>query len=195
MTTKYSTDISAERLREVLHYCPETGQFTWKVRPCSLVAKGSIAGFVTRDGRMRIGIDGNKYLSHRLAWLYINGVWPKNHIDHIDGNPLNNRIKNLRDATQKENSQNIRKAHKDSKSGILGVSWSKASKKWVVHIQTNGILRHIGLFATIEDASFAYLSAKSKFHPFSNHFTNPQPQSPQDEVMHSSHGESGMHDA
>lgn len=118
--------ITAERLRELLDYDPETGLFRWKMdRPKAI--KGDVAGCVaTRDGGkqyriIRISTKGSKnYYAHRLVFLWMNGVYPTKQIDHIDGDGLNNRWSNLRECTPKENALNKR-AGTLNKTGYLGV--------------------------------------------------------------------------
>jgi len=181
VTIKYSTDISVERLREVLHYCPETGLFTRAISGGGKYA-GTIAGNFRKDGYIGILIDSRRYLAHRLAWLYMHNAFPAGEIDHIDGVRSNNAIANLREATRSENVHNRKGANKNSKSGFLGVSWHKQSMKWVAQIKFNRKSFNLGLFDSPEVAHAAYLSAKAKFHPFSNHLTNSQSQEPQAEA-------------
>lgn len=104
--------LTAERLRELLTYDPETGEFRWRyTRGCR--ARGQIAGTVTCLGYLTIAIDGRKYKAHRLAWLHVHGEWPYPEIDHINRIKLDNRLVNLRRATRAENNANrvvLRKA-------------------------------------------------------------------------------------
>ena len=175
VTTKYSTDISAERLREVLHYCPETGLFT---RTDSRGGRysGSVSGNVRKDGYIGILIDNRRYLAHRLAWLYVHGAFPAGEIDHADGVRSNNAMTNLREATRSENVHNRKGANKNNRCGFLGVSWSKQRSKWVAQIRLARKSFRLGFFDNPEAAHAAYLSAKSRLHPFSNHLKNSQSQ-------------------
>ena len=104
------------------------------------------------------------YLAHRLAFLHVTGGWPPHHIDHRDGDPANNRWTNLRPATNAENMQNRHSVSSNNKSGRLGVSPNGYG--WMSQIRLNGKVRHLGTFATVEDAHLAYLKAKSALHPF-----------------------------
>lgn len=103
-------------------------------------------------------------MAHRLAWLVSFGVWPKSQIDHISGAKGDNRISNLREATNAENAQAILKPRSNSRSGLRGVT--KSNCKFRARICVNGSVVEIGRFDTIEQAGAAYLEAKKKLHPF-----------------------------
>ena len=158
------TDLTAQRLRELLQYDPETGVFTWRVSRGRTAKAGGVAGADTH-GYVVIMIDGKGYGAHRLAWLYVHGVWPTGHIDHVYGDTSDNRIKVLRDVTQSVNSQNQRSAKRNNKSsGLLGAYWHNISNKWMSHISFGGKKRHLGMFATAQEAHEAYMAAKRQFH-------------------------------
>src|SRR6202035_4009666 len=103
---KYEILLTAERLREFIHYDPLTGVFTWLVLPVcrgprfvgrgpNQVRVGGIAGCVSKsNGYRRIKIGGHPYCAHRLAWLYMTGTWPKDEIDHINRVRSDNRFCN-----------------------------------------------------------------------------------------------------
>ena len=158
----YETMTKAE-LDALLEYHPETGAFVWRVSRSS-ITKGSVAGSVTDKGYWAIGIKRNFVPAHRLAWLLHMGCWPKGPIDHINGNPLDNRIANLREVSQLLNTQNRRKANKGTRSGLIGASWKSKIGRWVAQIRHDGRLIHIGYFDTAEAANAAYLSEKRKLH-------------------------------
>jgi hypothetical protein len=159
-------ELTAERLRELLHYDQETGIFTWTQRPSEMARKcapGAVAGSVCKvHGYVYIGIDWVKHPAHRLAWLYVRGEWPQFDIDHIDGDRANNRIGNLRDVSRSVNLQNARKARSDSQSGLLGALRNR--NRWMSRIKANGRMIHLGSFDTPEEAHAAYLAAKRKLH-------------------------------
>lgn len=157
--------LSLARLREVLSYAPESGQFTWVKPTSNRVRAGSPAGVKSGHGYLRVSIDGVNYYAHRLAWMWLHGEMPSREIDHRDGNRSNNRPENLRQAEHRENAQN-QKLRSTNKSGFHGVSWSEPHSKWVACIHVNGKKRHLGLFLDPTAASRAYLAAKSKVHTF-----------------------------
>lgn len=149
-------DVTAELVRAMLSYDPLTGEFMWRpVGNPGHASQGKPVGRVTRAGYHDIGLCRRRYFAHRLAWLYVHGVWPNGSIDHIDGNKLNNRISNLRDVTHAQNMQNT-KRRTDNRVGFQGVTRTK-SGKFLAAIT-------IGTFATAEEASAAYLSAKAQMH-------------------------------
>jgi len=157
--------LSADRLREVLSYNPETGAFTWLVSR-GRVAAGDLAGNLSVLGYFDIGVDGKLYGAHRLAWLYVHGEWPADQIDHINGARTDNRICNLRAVSHAQNNQNIRKAQANNKCGFLGVVWNEKNRKWRAKIKANGRALHLGYFDAAEEAHAAYLKAKAELHPF-----------------------------
>jgi hypothetical protein len=160
-----SKELTAERLRELLHYNPETGVFTWRVAPNGRVPAGSTAGSPTAKGYCGIKVDGRYYLAHRLAWFHTHGRWPKAELDHADGVRFNNAIGNLRECTHMQNTQNL--VVKDSnRCGLIGVSWNKRNKAWVAQIQVDGCKHYLGYHDTPEAAHAAYLAAKKQLHTF-----------------------------
>ena len=157
--------LTAARLRELLHYDPETGVFTWlKVRAPHKV--GSVAGTRSKPGYIYITINQRSYAAHRLVWLYVHGVFPKHQIDHRDGDQGNNRIVNLREATNSQNHQNVTASRNGSSGGYLGVTYDRARGKWQAQIKQEGKYRFLGRHATPEAAFIAYCEAKATFHTF-----------------------------
>lgn len=158
--------ITQERLKELLHYDPDTGLFTCaRSRPGCRV--GAVAGTRRKDGYLVVSLDSRRYFTHRLALLYMTGELPTLDIDHINGDRADNRWCNLREATNSENMQNQRRGHSDSTSGLLGVSWHKNRSKWRAQITANKQTINLGSFSTPEEAHAAYLKAKEELHPFS----------------------------
>lgn len=154
--------ITQTRLKELLHYNEETGVFTWKIRCGARALAGNAAGSKTSEGYFGLHVKGVSYLSHRLAWLYVNGEFPKDEIDHINGDKSDNRIENLRESTRQGNNQNLRKCQKNSSSGFLGAY--PEGNKFKSVIGYNRKLIYLGLFDTPEEAHAAYLTAKRELH-------------------------------
>ena len=159
-----SSLLTAARLRELLHYSPESGVFTWIVRPSNNVHIGDTAGCRGSKGYLYITTNRRLYLAHRLAWLYMRGEWPTAQIDHVDGIRGNNRFSNLREATSSQNMQNQRRARINNRSVLLGVSRSGAKGPWIARICVDKEERFLGHFPTPELAHAAYLQAKRELH-------------------------------
>lgn len=155
--------LTQQELKLNLSFNPETGIFTWLVANNGRVKVGMIAGSLSSTGYLYIMIDRKNYKSHRLAWLYMTGEWPKKMIDHIDGEKSNNRIVNLRDCNQSQNMQNMR-ASKINASGYKGVSWHNATSKWRSRAKLKRKQYHLGLFEHAEDASQAYQNFAKQNH-------------------------------
>ena len=160
------SELTQERLKELLSYDPETGLFSNLTRRGVRAPKGGVAGTKNHKGYIAILIDKKIYLAHRLAWLYVYGEFPEKTIDHINEIKDDNRIINLRSVTNSENQQNISILKITNTSGFRGVSWNKKIKKWAATISINGKSSHLGSFNTAEEASEVYLKAKRKFHTF-----------------------------
>jgi len=151
--------LTQARLQELLHYAPETGLFTWSAPSGPRVKKGARAGSATREGYLTIRIDKKLHKAHRLAWLYVYGLHPKNQIDHINQSKSDNRICNLRSVSNKQNLEN-RGAQKNNTSGYKGVSFSRGL--WQAQICSNGKRTNLGRFYTAYDAHLKYEDAAKK---------------------------------
>ena len=147
--------ISHDQLKTALRYCVDTGVFTWLAPTSNRVKIGAPAGVKGNHGYLVIGLNGTKYLAHRLAWFYSYGTWPLGEIDHIDRNRQNNSLVNLRDTTRGENALNVG-ARMQSSSGIKGVSWDKVCNRWRVQMRVKGKQTYIGVFKTLDEATVAY---------------------------------------
>lgn len=111
----------------------------------------------------RVCLDNRRYRSHRIVFFLCNGVdLGAMHVDHIDGNGLNNNIKNLRPATNSENQKNKRMQSTNS-SGTTGVRWHKPRKKWEAYITINSRFKSLGLFVVRSEANAARESAEMKY--------------------------------
>lgn len=158
--------ITQDRLKQLFSYDPLTGIFK-RIVTRRRGAAGAEPGFI-KNGRRQIRVDGRAYLVHRLAWLYMHGSFPSLLIDHINGDPMDNRIANLREVTPSGNQQNLRRPNKNNTSGFLGVSYIRRDRKFLAQIKVDGSRKskRLGYFETAEEASSAYLRAKKELHPF-----------------------------
>jgi hypothetical protein len=153
----FHSELTQERLKLFLAYDPSTGIFTWlqgghKYKP------GTVAGYINDSGYSLIWVSGRDYRAHRLAWFHVYGRWPLGEIDHINGNPSDNRITNLREATRANNTANSRKPI-TNKSGYKGVSWHAQGRCWQAHIKNNGVNHYLGHFQCPKQAHAAYCEA------------------------------------
>src|SRR5574341_371610 len=155
--------ITADRLKQLLHYEPGTGLFTRKVSVPGSKA-GTFAGYPDRYGYIRLRVDGKHYLAHRLAWLFFYEEWPVSGVDHINGQRSDNRLCNLRDVNASLNQQNRKRAQKNSTTEFLGVTFEKRTQKYLAQISAGGTRRFIGRFDSPESAHAAYLCEKRKHH-------------------------------
>jgi len=156
-------DLTADYLRSVLHYDPETGVFTWLASASNRVKPGAKAGWLS-DGYREISVCGRNRRAHRLAWLYVYGVWPSQDIDHLDGNRSNNAIANLRDVSRGVNTQNQRTARPRNQSGYLGVAPTGTAGRWSAQIHIAGKKHHLGCYGSPEEAHAAYVAGKRRLH-------------------------------
>lgn len=165
--------LTAETLRGLLHYDPESGVFTWLRRPertkydraWNTRYAGRQAGTSSWRGgkqyRAIVIFNRRPYLSHRLAFLYMTGGWPSNDIDHRNGDSLNNRWGNLREATAAENNRN-RKPRRHS-TDLKGVSRYRDGR-FMAQIRVAGRPRFLGYFNTPEEAHASYAAAAHEHH-------------------------------
>jgi hypothetical protein len=168
--TNSNGDIDFEYVDSVLSYNPATGIFTWK-EGNKITPSGSSAGYVHKfkcGAYVVIKLKGKQYKAHRLAWLLYHGEWPKDKIDHRDGDGTNNRIDNLRNADFIINARNM-KLMKSNTSGISGVT--AKGNKWVARINTGGRSArvHLGNFDSLFEAACARKSAEIKYGYSSRH--------------------------
>ena len=154
-------ELTAQRLRELLHYDPETGLLTRKTTRGGQPT-GAIAGNVCTDGRVQVYIDGRNFKAHRLIWLWVTGQWPVNDVDHKDGIPSNNRWANLRDVPHAVNLQNRQRAPKHSSTGLLGVTKNRGG--FGAQIKINGKRVWLGTFDTPEEAHRVAIDHKRIHH-------------------------------
>jgi len=161
-------NIIAARVRDLLHYEPETGFFfrrkATKVRHRVDDRADKLCPIGRAAGYYYVSVAGGRYGAHRLAWLYVTGEWPKGQIDHINGDPGDNRIVNLRDVPQSLNQQNRRRsAARINPSGFVGVSFKRG--RWMAALTVNRRQVYLGYYDTPQEAHAAYLKGKRTHHP------------------------------
>ena len=156
--------LTQSKLKELLHYSPDTGVFIW-VSDCNNNIKiGELAGCVNPSGYVNIVIFGRSYKAHRLSWLFMTGVFPSDQIDHINRVRYDNRWSNLRSVSRLENSRN-KNLYIKNKSGVSGVCPPKGKvKKWRTFITVNTVQIHLGYFVDRFEAICARKSAEIKYN-------------------------------
>lgn len=164
-------------LASQVDYNRDTGVFVWKKRigksrshkAFNSQFAGKEAGNIHPSGYRHIHVtDSGKSThirAHRLAWFICYGSGPKDQIDHINRNKLDNRINNLREVSNTQNQHNASR-RKDNKSGVSGVYWDKSKSKWRASVRVNSIRHYVGLFDELDSASNAVLEFRAK-HNFS----------------------------
>lgn len=158
--------LSHDYLTKVLDYNSETGEFIWKISPSRNIKVGTRAGVVNKTGYRLISINNIRYKAGRLAWFYHYGEWPSDEtpqIDHINGNRSDDRIANLRQVTDEQNSRN-QKVRSTNTSGRTGVQFHKPRGKWMAVIRNNGKYECLGYFNTFEEAVAARKAAEIKYN-------------------------------
>jgi hypothetical protein len=165
--------LTQKRLKAVLEYDPKTGVFTWvaKTSGSSNYAIGSKAGNPTPEGYWKICIDGKAYKAHRLAYLYMTGAWPKEEVDHISHDKMDNAFSNLRESSRADNARNL-PPRIDNSSGFVGVSWHRKIGKWTAYINYEGARKHLGYFADKDEAAASYRLAAETLGFHNNHGLN-----------------------
>lgn len=161
--------ITQEQIREVLDYNPDTGHLTWKVARGHRRVGDRAGGIDITKGYRSVRVLGKAYKEHRLIWLWYTGSFPKDHMDHINGVRDDNRIANLRECTNQENSQNRTVFNNPKKrSKYIGVSYRGKLKgnQWRARIMLNNKDIELGYFNTEEEAHQAYVEAKAVYHTF-----------------------------
>ncbi|MFZ5666916.1 MAG: HNH endonuclease signature motif containing protein [Pseudomonadota bacterium] len=164
---------SRRLLCRLFDYDPETGNLLWRARPRWMFKTnrswrgwnaryaGKPAGVDTYSGHRMITILDRKFWGHRIAYKIVHGCDPQL-VDHIDGNPRNNAIANLRSVTKKQNARNNGRSHRNW-SGAVGVSWSVPLKKWRAYIKADGHFHSLGNYRLFEDALAARQQGERRF--------------------------------
>jgi hypothetical protein len=158
------SSITQKRLKEILHYNPETGVFTRKITKSAKIKVGSIAGGVSKNSGYRlIMVDGKLYRANRLAWLYMEGYFPEYEVDHENNIRHDDRWCNLRHVTHQCNMKN-QKFRSNNTSGITGVSWDSKNRKWRASISVDGKTTNLGRYADFEKAVINRYKAEIKYN-------------------------------
>lgn len=163
------THVPLKELEKRFLYNPETGSVVWKIAPCNGILAGSTVGCINGSGYLITSVNKARILVHRVAWILYHQQTPPDIIDHANGNKLDNRISNLREASALENRANCI-IRKDNTTGVKGVVFHRQTGKWWARITNNGKCRSLGLFSHIDDARIAYEhAARSDFGSFALH--------------------------
>lgn len=171
MPIKVVNDLTAEEVIAVLRYDPQTGIFYWRYNPerrteWNTRRAGKIAGGRSTKAQgflIAIRINDRLYLAHRLAWLIVHSKWPDNDIDHINGDPSDNRIVNLRDVTHAENTRN-RSRQSNNTTGYVGVRFREHHGKWEGRINLNGVTVWREYFMSDQEVAAARRIALDRIH-------------------------------
>lgn len=158
---KVKPKLTQERLKKYLLYDPETGIFT-RVRTGKGCKKGDIAGHKARHGYVTISVENKPHYASRLAFLWMEGYFPENNVDHINRVRDDDRWENLRHVTQSCNMRNL-SIRSTNKSGVAGVHWSKKDRRWVSQISVNSKAESIGVFVNFKEAVQARWEAEVKY--------------------------------
>lgn len=144
-------------------YNPDTGLFFHRGDKRGPIKNGAPAGARHAMGYLYLSLSGERKLGHRVAWLLTHGEWPEAMIDHVNGDPSDNRLCNLRAATSRENQRNKR-CYKNNTSGIKGVSWDRSAGKWIARLKVPERYLHLGYFSEKGAAAAAYAEAANKHY-------------------------------
>lgn len=157
-------DLTLERAAELFSYDAQTGVLTWRndAGRWGRIKAGTKAGSTCTTGHLQVRVDGRLLIVHRICFTLANGVTPKQCVDHINGNPADNRAANLRDVSKRVNNQNIKRANSLSRHGRLGITPN--GRNWKASIGDGAKQRYLGTFKTADEAQAAYLAAKRQLH-------------------------------
>jgi len=155
--------LSQERLKQLMVYDPLTGIFTRRIQAGSRGLAGDVAGTVETNGYVRISVDSRPYRAHRLAFLYMTGMWPEKDVDHRFGDTSDTTFASLREATKSENLQNSKK-RVDNSSGTKGVSFRKDRGMFSVRMKVGNVYKSFGCYKELELAELVATEARELYH-------------------------------
>ena len=150
--------MTPQEVRTVFAYTPENGRLLWNIATCK-TQTGDVAGGLA-NGYMQVKYKQRKYMVHRIIWCYVHGDWPKQMIDHIDGDRSNNRIENLRDVSNAKNQYNRHSLNKNNSTGHMGIMYRKRGDAYIVQITVLGAKKYIGYYKHLPDAIVARQNAE-----------------------------------
>lgn len=151
--------LSASELREMFYYDPCAGSLTWRICASNCIKVGDEAGSRRSDGRQIVWVNGRFYLRYRIAWCIMTDVWPEQEIDHIDGDPSNDRWVNLREATSSQNKMNTKR-----KSSLPRGVHQNRRGAFYVQVWADGKCHNGGTFETVHQAAVARADLARKLH-------------------------------
>lgn len=162
--------LSQAEVKARIRYNSKTGEVWWRrkkedshyARGWNKKFAGKKAGRVSFMGYWDVSIDNVRYRHHQLAWVYVTGKWPKDQIDHINGNKLDNRFCNLREASAAQNGWNVRTNWNSS--GLKGAHWNRNTGKYLAQIKVNGVRYSMGYHDTAKQAHQAYVAKAKELH-------------------------------
>jgi hypothetical protein len=157
--------LTQERLKQVVTYNPDTGEFIWNMRGTTIRCEGQVAGSISSSGYRYITVDNKNYLDGRLAFLYMEGSFPADgfEVDHLDRRKLNCKWNNLRLATRSQNMHNLNLACNNT-SGIKGVNGYKTTGRWQAYIYHNKKRIPLGYYGTKEEAAKVVEAKRLELH-------------------------------
>jgi hypothetical protein len=152
-------------IKDNLHYDPETGHIWWTKRGLARQFDKPV-GTLTKDGYICLRLISDSVsrqcANHRVAWFLYYGVWPKDQIDHINNIRTDNRVVNLREASQKENNGNMKK-RRNCSSNYKGIYWDNSCNKWICTITIDYSRKYLGSYHNEEEAALAYNKAALEY--------------------------------
>lgn len=169
---KMEKKLSQNELKQLLHYDPESGIFTWLMSNKKNAYSGKTAGTISISGYLVINIGNVQYFLHRLAILYVHGVGGSDQVDHINHVKTDNRIVNLRQVTRSENQRNLSLSKRNT-TGEVGVYLDKKKLRYYSQIYACGKTIHLGYFSEKADAIKARKEANIKYSFHENHGAKP----------------------